>query len=302
MALTKHQKYCKCNPDYDTNILYIKRVSVLGNKSEKRNNKKSYTFKCAKCERDFSLVLTESQYKSGKHKLYCSRSCANSRVHTKETIEKIRISVLKKCYGNNKIDEILKTAKSNEANFYKDLKTEKFYKKFKKCKYCGSDINNGTRYCNEWCRELSLIRLSLAHSIGGRKGGKKSAYVQRNVRRSKNEILFCKLCEGYFKSVLHNEPIFNGWDADVIIDDYKIAVLWNGKWHYEDICGGLKQIQNRDRIKISEITKCGYIPYIIKDTGKYNETFVKNEFEKLKNFMRDRAEVSSTASIGDKTS
>lgn len=29
--------------------------------------------------------------------------------------------------------------------------------------------------------------------------------------------------------------MFNGWDADIIIEDLKIAILWNGKWHYEKI-------------------------------------------------------------------
>ena len=29
--------------------------------------------------------------------------------------------------------------------------------------------------------------------------------------------------------------IFNGWDADIILTDLKIAILWNGKWHYEKL-------------------------------------------------------------------
>ena len=47
--------------------------------------------------------------------------------------------------------------------------------------------------------------------------------------------MFCKLCEQEFKDVLHNEPIFNNWDADIILKEYKIAVLWNGIWHYKKI-------------------------------------------------------------------
>lgn len=112
----------------------------------------------------------------------------------------------------------------------------------------------------------------------GRIGGIKSAQVQQ--RRSKNEKYFCELCEKYFKKVLHNESIFNGWDADIIIEDYKIAVLWNGIWHYKQINKkqSLKQIQSRDKIKINEIKKAGYIPYIIKDMGKYNPEFVEQQF------------------------
>jgi hypothetical protein len=83
--------------------------------------------------------------------------------------------------------------------------------------------------------------------------------------------------------VLSNEPIFNGWDADIIIEDYKIAVLWNGKWHYEKITKkhSVAQVQNRDKIKIKEIIKTGYTPYIIKDMGRENKEFVIEEFNKL---------------------
>lgn len=49
--------------------------------------------------------------------------------------------------------------------------------------------------------------------------------------------------------------MFNGWDADIIIPNIKVAVLWNGKWHYEQIKKGhsVKQVQNRDKIKLKEI-------------------------------------------------
>ena len=34
--------------------------------------------------------------------------------------------------------------------------------------------------------------------------------------------------------------------------------------------------------------KFGYTPYIIKDDGKYNETFVKEEFNKFINYLKDK--------------
>ena len=37
-------------------------------------------------------------------------------------------------------------------------------------------------------------------------------------------------------------------------------------------------MQNRDAIKVTEIKKCGYTPYIIKDDGKYNKAFVETQF------------------------
>lgn len=119
--------------------------------------------------------------------------------------------------------------------------------------------------------------------------GRKSVSIQGDARRSKNEIEFYKLCKAKFVNVDSNEPIFNGWDADIIIHDYKVAVLWNGPWHYKEIYKNtsLAQIQNRDRIKVSEIKKMGYIPYIIKDMGKTNIDFVKQEFLKFLEFINN---------------
>ena len=113
--------------------------------------------------------------------------------------------------------------------------------------------------------------------------GRKSVEIQKSVRRSKNEILFAELCNKRFSNVLFNVRIFNGWDADVILTKEKIAVLWNGRWHYEKIKKehSVLQVQNRDKIRLDEIKKMSYTPYIIKDLGKYDPNFVMDEFNKF---------------------
>ena len=118
------------------------------------------------------------------------------------------------------------------------------------------------------------------------KMGKLSVISQSKTRRSKNEIYFAELCKQYFINVLENKALFNGWDADVILENEKIAILWNGKWHYEKITKkhSVKQVQNRDKIKIKEIKNLGYEPYIIKDMGKYNRKFVEQQFEIFKRY------------------
>lgn len=120
-------------------------------------------------------------------------------------------------------------------------------------------------------------------------GGCKGIQHQGDLRRSKNEIEFCKLCEEYFDNVKHNESIFNGWDADIIIEDIKFAVLWNGPWHYKQITKShsVKQIQNRDKIKVKEIEECGWTPYIIKDMGKANKDFVKEKFDEFLKYLKE---------------
>ena len=125
--------------------------------------------------------------------------------------------------------------------------------------------------------------------LGLHNGGCKGIQHQGDLRRSKNEIEFCKLCEEYFDNVKHNESIFNGWDADIIIEDIKFAVLWNGPWHYKQITKShsVKQTQNRDKIKIKEIKESGWTPYIIKDMGKANKDFVKEKFDEFLKYLKE---------------
>ncbi len=147
----------------------------------------------------------------------------------------------------------------------------------------------------KWCEELFCVpnykkhQIFCSRSCGTRyknslgmcvSGGRKSAVSQN--KRSKNEILFGELCSQLFDTIF-NEPMFNGWDADIILPKLKIAILWNGKWHYEKLKAShsVLQVQNRDAIKINEIIKAGYTPYIIKDLGKHNPEFVKLEFQKF---------------------
>ena len=104
------------------------------------------------------------------------------------------------------------------------------------------------------------------HSLMGRK-----SVVSQN-RRSKNEVRFASLCQTKFEGVKTNEDLFNGWDADVILTNHKIAVLWNGVWHRKKITKkhSVFQVKNRDKIKLKEIISCGYTPYVIEDDGKEN--------------------------------
>ena len=200
--------------------------------------------KCERCEEEH-----EGTYGSGR---FCSISCANTRVHTQETKNKIQ---------------------NTQQIYYNKLP-----KRTKQCEWCEEKfiINTSTKnnkYCSLPCRQESW-------KMNGSINGRKSALIQGDTRRSKNEKLFADMCENYFENVLTNEPIFNGWDADVIIEDIKVDVMWNGVWHYKKITEkhSVKQVQNRDKIKIKEIKKSGYIPYVIKDMGSYNPDFVKEQF------------------------
>lgn len=164
------------------------------------------------------------------------------------------------------------------------------------CKVCGKCYEyikgkNTETFCSSECKAYYNTHrnefLSEESKLKISQGGRKSSKVQGDSRRSKNEIYFHSLCIEKFDKVLNNEGMFNGWDADVIIEDYKIAILWNGPWHYRKITKkhSVKQVQNRDKIKITEIKNKGYIPYIIKDMGKYDKCFVESQFEKLLEYI-----------------
>ena len=145
-----------------------------------------------------------------------------------------------------------------------------------------SGVSKDRRFCSRDCYNKSEKLRELGKSFGLH-----SSQIQKEKRRSKNEVYFFELCKEKYSDVLNNEAIFNGWDADVIIKKYKIAILWNGKWHYEKITKShsIAQVENRDRIKIKEIESCGYLPYIIKDMGRENRNFVEEEFKKLTGYI-----------------
>lgn len=150
---------------------------------------------------------------------------------------------------------------------------KKFIPKKKNTIYCSNKCVYSNKDVKEKCRIAGL----------------KSSTIQSENRRSKNEIYFYDLCKNIFKHVTNNENIFNGWDADVLIYDNKIAVLWNGNWHYIQIKrnSSLKQIQKRDEIKINEIKKLGWTPYVIEDRGKFNKKFVEQEFYKFTEYIKN---------------
>lgn len=210
---------------------------------------------CENCNKEH-----DGKYASGR---FCSKKCAKG-FSTKSNRKEI----------NKKVSE---TFKSKPKIIKEDNCT---------CDQCGNSIyrrnydKNKHYFCSKRCATIwKNINLNM-----GNIGGKASVQAQKEKRRSKNEVYLAELCKSYFKNVTENDPIFNGWDADIILHKEKLAILWNGRWHYEKITKqhSVKQVQNRDEIKTKEIINAGYKPYIIKDMGKYNKLFVENEFEKLK--------------------
>ena len=211
---------------------------------------------CVVCQQTVTAQNIEKHYKKhlnnrvkscikcgaghSKSGLHCSRSCANSRAKT--PAEKTLLSAKMK---------LLYQSSALTPSKY----TKPAYTKVAKCSVCAKWFPGQSRTCSDICKQQSLSN-----------AGKNSA--ANRVKRSKQEIELYEYCANHFSRVTHNEPKFQGWDADILIYDLKLAVLWNGAWHYKEmgIKGhSLKQVQTRDAKKLEAITNSGWQALIFED-------------------------------------
>lgn len=228
---------------------------------------------CAQCNVNF--IKQVSQIKKSVNN-FCSQSCSATHRNinlSKETRIKISNSIKKFNILNPDAN------KKYSDDQIKIINGRRYTIKTKACVICKIDFD--THSNNKTCSDKCLtIRLSQA--------GMKSQEVR--PRRSKGEILFFDLCSTYFgkDNILSNPQMFvdkngNKWDADIVIIKCKLAICYNGIWHYEQIGNkhNLKQVQSRDLIKKSIIHDNGYIQYIVKDMGKFDELFVYQQFHQF---------------------
>lgn len=195
----------------------------------------------------------------------------------------IRIYCSQKCsYKRDKTDEDERNERDKKV---KERKTSIPKKECLFCKQIYQPLRNSSILCSLKCSQL--YQQTDEYKNRAKKWGVKAglASVKAQQRRSKNEIYFAQLCEQYFgkDNVKVNQPIFDGWDADIIIPSLNLAIGWNGIWHYQQISKtqSLQQVQSRDNIKQKIIENHGFSYYIIKDMGKYNPAFVHDQFETL---------------------
>lgn len=222
---------------------------------------------------------------SGKPR-FCSKACANARIHTPESRQKVSRSLLLRSRPFLRDEELsydeLKTIAKKEIKSKNRIKRSR-NTITKICKDCGQPYPT-TEYREEHKKYKGVCK-----SCSFKRAGRFSASIRS--RTSRAERYFQELCrkEGY--NILCNEPMFNGYDADVILPDYKVAVHWNGPWHYEGYIIGIKdhsykQVHNRDVYKYRKIEECGYKNYIIKYVEKYNGELIQKEFDTFKSFLK----------------
>ena len=142
-SLGGHVARCKMNPNYEKTCANDRKNLRKGTETSARNKKSKVVlvkFKqiCPKCGKEFEIECSESIYKRGKYKKFCSSKCANSRIHSEETKQKTANS-LKEYYNTNGYPERL-------------LKVHT-------CKYCGKQFTKndkrnttGCKYCSSECK------------------------------------------------------------------------------------------------------------------------------------------------------
>ena len=149
------------------------------------------------------------------------------------------------------------------------------------CGSCGLHFmprRKSTRFCSRSCAMVSRMNApGVARDLGQR-----SAKSQGDRRRSQGEIELASLLSERF-NVLTNARIFDGFDADIVLPDQRIAVHWDGPWHRRKICEGhsVKQVQTRDRLKRRIARRLGYRNITIRAEGKYNRSDVLRAFESV---------------------
>lgn len=120
-VFSNHVRWCKKNTDYDDNKFKEK----LSNTIRQNNKKEEYIKKCKRCGKKYTVICKEKHLNNKKYaKQFCSRTCANTRVLSENTKNKIKLSINK----FNKENPKVKTIKGYCLNCNKEI-----YKGDKKC-------------------------------------------------------------------------------------------------------------------------------------------------------------------------
>ena len=232
------------------------------NKEEYNKNPKL----CLQCGKP----LTYQQFIYGQK--FCCHKCSNQNKETRPP----RSEESKKKTSNTMKQENSRHMVSSE-NLHKKF-VEKYYSNPKYCAECGNIIPYERRDRKTCCRDCVIKSCSRSGRISASKSNK----------RSIDEIRLYNLCSKHF-NVTHNCLITNDWDADIILEDYKIAILWNGPWHYKEMNIGnhsLKQVINRDILKIIDFEKIGWNVLIYQDNQFTPETALVDILLKVKKWVR----------------
>ena len=262
---------CKfCNEQFETSIALANHVKNCKLRDNKSVNKQTYSIVCKNCGKEFSLELTEYAYLEGKHRKYCSRSCANRRKHSDITKQKIKTTIGVRLNEN--------------PSLFKKYKTYT-------CKNCGKSFkisdnrNTSSRiYCSDECKK-EWLSVNWKIKVGGYRQGAgkgKSGWYKGIFCDSSWELafvvyhldnnLYIERCKEYRK-YLFKEKEFT-YIPDFITDKGIIEIKGYRSEQWE-----AKEKHNPDILVLYEEQMHFYLDYV---KSKYGNDFIKlyNKSEK----------------------
>ena len=296
--LAAHVSMCKMNPKYDENLKKrkIKKSSEQLKKERIEKNPYKYEYKdfklkCQKCGKEYILCLTQKQFDNGKYSKFCSRSCANYRIHSEETKKKISESV-------KNSDIFIKNNRLKDIRIHKTVNTFESIDQIPKriCPICKKEyipkyefngkyykIINSNKYCSKECLHQFKVdnfkKLNQKYKFGGFKEGSvknyKSGWYHGIHCDSSWELAFVIYCKEHNINIKRCKEI-------------RYYILDNKKYEYHpdfivnntiiEIKGlkssnsNAKQLYNPDIIFLYKNDMKKYLDYVI---NKYGNNFIE---------------------------
>jgi hypothetical protein len=276
-------KCSKCGKEFEKLARHYKDSITRGVKNYYCSVECTKTGKDVPCEHCGTVVYRSAKNLKRAEHYFCSKSCSNrfygSRCEGETKLAScktcsIQIEVGKQSSLDNVQCEPCRASAQHLSNIAWKQKSNGILKASGEmcCSICSIAIETiYGKYCEACLKQKRT------------EAGLKSVASQQ--RRSKNEVAFGDAISSLLEcELLFNEPFFKDnkgtyWDADMIIPDLKLAIHWNGPWHYKEISKkvSLLQIQTRDKIKHAVIENNGFTNYVIRDDGKHDEQKVADE-------------------------
>lgn len=205
---------------------------------------------CKNCNTEISSLYV---------KLFCCQSCS-AKFNNK----------------NRKLSDITKSKISNSMSKRWDVIGRKMVKDgnlfIHICNYCHlsfKHLSKGKKICSEECLHKLNVERGKKCWISGK---------LKRVHRSKNEISFFEKIKKEYSDSIPNYYIDN-FECDVFIPSLKIAIHWNGDWHYNVVITEelLRKIETKDKLKYLYLEKKGIENYIIKDIVSEQVNYGNND-------------------------
>lgn len=279
-----HVTNCLKNPNRGKSFEKLKVVGKQ-NSIEKRNNLIiEYNKNPKKCKNCHLPIPYDKKINT-----YCDHSCSASSVNqTRKTkkyvISEIGLINLRISAENNrkKLSDFYKKNPYKKKQIIKNLIEKNTKPKVEfVCPVCGKIIMmtenqfKKRKYCGGTCRN----KINNKQIFGTR--SKAEIYLENRLTKEFQNL-----------HIIYNDrEILNGKELDVFIPSLKLAIEWNGIYHFKKIRddGFFEKTKMKDNQKIEECLELGIELYVIKDLTS-DKKFIKEETEKIIKFLKNKME------------